>query len=94
MAEVELVLYVTGEGPLAGQARAAVARLRAEHLGDTCTVTVVDTVQQPEAVAADAVRMTPTLIRRRPLPERRVVGKLEDTQAVMAALGLTPGAEG
>jgi circadian clock protein KaiB len=87
MAGIELVLYVTGEGRRASEAVAAVERLRAEHLAD-CALTVVDTTRQPEAAAADSVRVTPTLIRRRPQPERRVVGDLGDAGAVRRALGL------
>ena len=86
MAAIELVLYVTGKGPLACKAMADVEKLRAEHLGDEAKLTVIDTAAQGEQAAA--VRVTPTLIKRQPPPERRVVGDLSDARRVLAALGL------
>ncbi len=88
MTKIELVLYVTGAGPLARKALADVERLRAEHLGDEAELTVIDTAAQGEQAAAAAVRVTPTLIKRRPLPERRAVGDLSDARRVLRALGL------
>ena len=94
MAEVELVLYVTGKGPLARKAMADVEQLRAEHLGDEAELTVIDTVAQGEQAAAAKVRVTPTLIKRRPPPERRVVGDLAEARRVLAALGLVARGKG
>jgi circadian clock protein KaiB len=89
MTSIELVLYVTGTGHPAQQATAAARRLCAEQLGGQPTLTVVDTAAHPELAAADRVWVTPTLVRRRPAPERRVVGDLAETARVLAALGLS-----
>lgn len=87
MAGTELVLYVTGSEAGAGAAVEHARQLAAERLGG-CALTVVDTLEQPGRAAADAVRVTPTLIRRQPPPERRVVGDLADAGAVLRGLGL------
>jgi circadian clock protein KaiB len=87
MTRIELILYVTGDGPAARQAAADAQRLCADHL-QQAELTVIDTAARPERAAADHVRLTPTLVRKRPPPERRVVGNLADGPKVLAALGL------
>ena len=60
----------------------------------TCTwaaaidLAVVDVHENPAPVLSSQVIATPTLIRNLPLPERRLVGDLSDTNKVLQALGL------
>ncbi|MDD5333234.1 MAG: circadian clock KaiB family protein [Rhodoferax sp.] len=51
-------------------------------------IEVVDVFRQPQRALADAVFMTPTLIKLAPLPQRAIVGTLSQTQTVLQALGL------
>jgi circadian clock protein KaiB len=42
----------------------------------------------PKRALADGILMTPTLMKLSPLPARRVVGTLSQTEPVLQALGL------
>ncbi len=69
----------------------AVANLRAicqAHLPGHHEIEVVDVFKQPERALADRVFMTPLLIRLAPVPVRRIVGTLSQTDKVLRALGL------
>jgi circadian clock protein KaiB len=48
----------------------------------------VDVFKDPKRALADAIFMTPTLIRLAPLPVRRVVGTLSQIDLVLRALDL------
>jgi circadian clock protein KaiB len=74
------------------RSRRAVMNLRvlcAHHLPE-CEVEVADLHHAPVMADAHGVVAVPTLLRLAPLPVRRVVGDLADTQAVLRGLGLVP----
>ena len=58
------------------------------YLPDRHEIEVVDVFRRPERALADAIFMTPTLVRLAPAPVRRVVGTLSQTQLTLHALGL------
>lgn len=86
----ELVLYVAGRQAASRAARASLERLCRERLAGEYewTVEVVDLRQCPERAGADQIFAVPTLVRRHPLPERKLLGDLDDIDAVASALGL------
>jgi circadian clock protein KaiB len=49
---------------------------------------VIDVYQQPELAAREQLVAVPTLIRRLPLPLRRLVGDLSNRKQVLAGLDL------
>ncbi len=81
-------LYVAGDALNSAQARANLAALCRAHLAGRHQIDVVDVFKEPQRALADAIHMTPTLVKLAPLPERRVVGNLSQTQTVLQALGL------
>lgn len=83
-------LYVAGDAPNSAQALANLAALCRAHLPDRHEIEVVDVFREPKRVLADGVFMTPTLVKLAPLPIRRIVGTLSQTQLVLQALGLEP----
>lgn len=83
-----LTLYVSGPSPRTDIAVANLQRLRAYCRRPHCEIAVVDVTEHPERAEAAHILATPTLVRERPLPERRVVGDLSDLDQVMAALGV------
>jgi len=82
-----LALFITGRSP---RSLRAMANLRSlcDHLGDKCELTIVDVLEQPRAAADERIMATPTVIRRRPLPPRRVIGDLSDREKVRLWLEL------
>lgn len=81
-------LYVAGDALNSAQARANLAALCQTHLAGRYQVEIVDVFKEPKRVLADAIFMTPTLVKLTPLPERTLVGTLSQTQTVLQALGL------
>jgi circadian clock protein KaiB len=81
-------LYVAGDAQNSTQALTNLTALCKEHLPDRCGIEVVDVFREPKRALADAIFMTPTLVRLAPSPTRRIVGTLNQTQSVLQALGL------
>lgn len=83
-----LRLFVSGMTP---RSMTAVARLKAiceQHLQGCCDLEVIDIYQEPGRAGLEQIVATPTLVRERPLPPRRLVGDLSDTARVLTGLGL------
>jgi circadian clock protein KaiB len=81
-------LYVAGDALNSAQARANLASLCRTHLAGRHQIEIVDVFKEPQRALADAIFMTPTLVKLTPLPSRTIVGTLSQTQTVLQALGL------
>ncbi len=82
-------LYVAG---MSARSRAAVDNLRAiceQHLSGRCELEVVDIYQHPERAREAQLIAAPTLVRELPLPVRRLLGDLSNTDKVLVGLDLT-----
>jgi circadian clock protein KaiB len=88
MIEFSFKLYVAGESMRSRQATVNIRRLADEKLAGRYELTVIDVVKDPEAAEADRILTTPTLVKERPAPPRRVTGDLSDATLVLAALAL------
>lgn len=86
-----LRLYVAGITPSSMRAIASVRALCAKYLQDRCDLKVVDVYQQPALAARDHIFATPTLLRARPLPVKRLTGDLSGEDRVLAGLDLLEG---
>lgn len=83
-----LRLYVSGATPCSTRAVENVKALCEEHLPGRCDLEVVDIYQQPGLAEDDQILATPTLVRRLPMPLRRLVGDLSDPERVLGRLNL------
>jgi len=81
-------LYVAGDALNSAQARSNLNALCRDHLAGRYQIEVVDVFREPARTLADAVFMTPTLIKLAPLPVRTIVGTLTQADTVLQALGL------
>jgi circadian clock protein KaiB len=81
-------LYVAGDALNSAQARSNLNALCRAQLAGRYEIEVVDVFKEPARALADAVFMTPTLIKLAPLPQRTIVGTLSQTDTVLQALGL------
>ena len=86
-------LYVAGGAPNSARAVANLNALCRVHLPDRHEIEVVDVFREPKRALADGILMTPTLVKLGPLPARRIVGTLSQTEPVLQALGLEGPAE-
>jgi len=84
---VRLRLYIAGHAPNSIRAVANAKAICTEHYDEDCVLEIVDLLEEPLRALADEIIVTPTLLRVRPLPVRRVIGSLSDTGQVLLALG-------
>ena len=86
MADLRLELYIVGHARNSQTAVANLQRLCSQQLQGRCELQIVDVLENPEAAEAANIVATPTLIRRVPLPVRRIVGDLSLTETVLDTL--------
>ena len=84
----ELTLFVSGTSALSVRAIANARRLCDVHLGGRYHLQVVDMHDDPAAFVSGWVLATPTLVKSRPLPVRKLVGDLSRTERVLRALDI------
>jgi circadian clock protein KaiB len=89
----ELTLFVSGASELSAHAIAAARLLCDSGAGGPGRLSVVDIHDDPASALSREVIAAPTLIKTLPLPERRYVGDVSRTDAVLVALGLPAEAE-
>jgi circadian clock protein KaiB len=85
-----LRLYVAGSTPQSSRAITNLTRICETHLTSRYVLTVVDLYAQQDRAREDQIVVAPTLVRLSPLPIRRMVGDLSNTERVLAALDLVP----
>ena len=85
-----LRLFVAGATPRSIQALERLKRLCENHLQGRYELEVIDIYQFPSALEAANVVAIPTLVKQLPLPLRRIVGNLSDTEKVLKGLDLVP----
>jgi circadian clock protein KaiB len=88
-----LRLYVAGSTPQSSRAITNLKAICETHLKDRYELTVVNLYEQQERARADQIVVAPTLVRHLPLPVRRVIGDLSQTDRVLAALNIVPAQE-
>jgi circadian clock protein KaiB len=82
-------LFVAGNESNSSQARGNLTRLCEEHIKGRYKIDTLDVLKDATAAYKNNVLVTPTLILIKPLPKVTVLGNLNDTRQVLAALRLT-----
>ncbi len=85
-----LRLYIAGNSFRSQAAIENVKKICDEYLKDRCELDIVDIYQDRTTVPEDLVIAAPTLIRRLPLPLRRVIGDMTQKEKVLVGLDLIP----
>ena len=83
-----LRLYVTGATSQSLRAIANVKKICEEYLKGRYELAVVDLFQQPQLAQGEQIIAAPTLIKKLPLPLRRIIGDLSKTERVLVGLDL------
>ncbi len=85
----ELFLYVGGKSHAkSATAYSNLKRICEEHLTGDYKLTVIDISESPDSIFPEHILAIPTLVRRTPAPRRLIIGDLEDTDRVLASLGV------
>ena len=83
-----LRLYVTGTTPNATRAIRNIRRICEEHLHGRYDLEVIDISQRPTLAEGEQIIAAPTLIRKLPLPLRRFIGDMSQTERILLGLDL------
>lgn len=90
MNKFKLTLYITGQTPKSQRAIANMRRICDEELAKQYELVIVDVLERPQLAEDQKILATPTLIKELPLPLRRVIGDLSDTEKVLLGLDVQP----
>ena len=85
-----LRLYITGQTPKSMTAFANLKKICEEYLEGRYQIQVVDLLKDPQLASGDQILAIPTLVRRLPLPKRKIIGDLSNTERVLIGLDLVP----
>jgi circadian clock protein KaiB len=83
-----LRLYVAGQSPKALTAFANLKKICEDQLKGKYSIEVIDLLKNPQKGAADQIFALPTLVRKLPVPVRKIIGDLSNTERVLIGLDL------
>jgi circadian clock protein KaiB len=83
-----LKLYVTGTTPQSVKAISNIKQICEEHFKGRYDLEVIDLYQHPNLAKGEQIIAAPTLIRKLPLPLRRIIGDMSGTKSVLVGLDL------
>ena len=83
-----LRLFVTGTTPKSARAIRNIRAICDDNLPGQYDLEIIDIYQNPEYLVTEQIAVTPTLVKRYPLPLKKLIGDLSDTARVMAGLDI------
>src|ERR1043165_1036236 len=86
-----LRLYVAGKTPRGEAAEDNLRKVCEEYLAGRYSIDVVDLLENPTLAQGEQIMAGPTLVRRLPMPVRRIIGDLSNTERVLVGLDLRAG---
>ncbi|SNC75158.1 circadian clock protein KaiB [Hymenobacter gelipurpurascens] len=84
----ELRLYVAGQTPKSVTALANLKKYCEEFLKGRYQLEVIDLLQNPQLAAGDQILAIPTLVRKVPVPIRKIIGDLSNQERVLVGLDI------
>ena len=85
-----LLLYVAGMSPKSSRSIVNILKLCEENLKDSYELKVIDIYQQPHLAKEAQIIATPTLIKKLPLPLRKLIGDMSDREKFFVGIDLKP----
>lgn len=86
----ELRLYVAGQTPKSVAAIANLNKYCEQHLLGRYKLEVIDLLQHPQLAEGDQILAIPTLVRKVPVPIRKIIGDLSNEERVLVGLDIRP----
>ena len=85
-----LKLYVAGVTRRSSSAVRSITDLCETYLKGRYTLEIIDIYQQPTLAAGEQIIAAPTLIKKLPLPLRRLIGDMANQDKILVGLNLRP----
>ena len=89
-----LRLYIAGQTPKSLAAISNLKKICSEYLGGRYKVEVIDLMKNPALAQDHQILAIPTLVRQVPVPLRKIIGDLSNTQQVLVGLDIRSSADG
>ena len=86
----QLRLYVPGNTQKSTAAIINLKKYCEEHLSDRYELEVIDLLLHPQLASGDQILAIPTLVRKVPVPVRKIIGDLSNEEKVLVGLDLKP----
>ncbi len=86
----ELRLYVAGKTPKSVTALSNLKKYCETHLKGSYTLEVIDLLVHPQLAEGDQIFAIPTLVRKVPVPIRKIIGDLSNEEKVLVGLDIRP----
>ncbi len=86
----ELRLYIAGQTPKSVLALANLRQYCEEHLIGRYKLEVIDLLLNPQLAEGDQILAVPTLVRKVPVPIRKIIGDLSNAERVLVGLDIRP----
>jgi circadian clock protein KaiB len=83
-----LRLYIAGTTARSTRAVANISDICERNLGDRYELEVIDIYQKPALAKGEQIIAAPTLVKQLPLPLRRFIGDLSDTERILVGMDL------
>lgn len=83
-----LKLYITGTTPSSTKAIVNIRKICEEHLHGRYDLEIIDISQHPTLAEGEQIIAAPTLIKKLPLPLRRFIGDMSQTERILLGLDL------
>lgn len=83
-----LRLYITGASSRSNQAVTNLKKICTEYLEGSYELEIIDLFQYPGLAKEEQIIAAPTLIKKLPLPFRRIIGDMSNTEKVLSGLDL------
>ena len=81
-------LYVAGQSTHSNAAIANLRKICDEYVPGQYEIQIIDLLRNPELAKDDQIVAIPTLIKKMPVPVRRIIGDLSATERVVVSLEL------
>jgi circadian clock protein KaiB len=85
---IELRLYIAGETPKSVAALKNLKRICEEYMPGTYELKVIDLLKHPQLARGDQIVAVPTVVKNLPVPIRKLIGDLSNTERVLVGLDL------
>jgi circadian clock protein KaiB len=83
-----LRLYVAGQSPKSLHAISNIKKVCEEYLNGRYDLEVIDLYQTPQLAKGEQIIAAPTLIKKLPLPLRRIIGDMSGIERLLVGLDL------
>ena len=86
----DLKLYVAGNTPKSVTALKNLKKYCEVHLQGKYRIEVIDLLKKPQLAEGDQIFALPTLVRKVPVPIRKIIGDLSNEEKVLVGLNIVP----